>query len=624
MADRRGSTRRPKVQNAKRQKVTAVRPAVSVARVRSVGLVFLAVFGLFGYRLVDLQVTPDATLAESAGGRMRRVDLPATRGSFTDRHGRPLAVSRPSATVVADPRLVSDAQVPGVVAQLAAYLDTDPAVLTERLAGPAHYVYLQRQVDLETGDAIMGLDLPGVWLEQEPRREYPNGACSARALLGRVDIDHVGISGLELLHDEELTGLDGVSLAEVSRDGRLTIVGGDSVIHPPTPGEDIELSFDRDVQFKSEQLIEEAVRANGADWGLAIVSIPSTGELIALAGATRDDETDEVACTTENLTFTRAYEPGSTMKAITVASVLDAGLTVPMERIELEDSLTFPLDDGKTKSIKDWFPHTEDSYTTTDILGLSSNVGAATLAERLGPDQMYERFLDFGFGSTTGVGVPGETAGIIHPFTSTVALPTASYGQGVAVSPIQLTAAYNVLANDGRYIPPSLYLGGSSGPSRQVVSAETADQMLEMLRNVVEGEGTTGHRAAIPGYEVAGKTGTAWQACEGGGYENCEQDRLRHYTASFIGIVSNDLGPAFSVLVIIDNPRGEAYGGGAVAAPIFAEIASYTARQLRITPARSEELAAGPVRAPVSTLPAVDLNTADGQDGDADTPTEEG
>lgn len=589
---------------SKHNSVTAVRPAISAGRVRVLGLVFVLVFGAFGYRLVDLQVTPDPTLAESAGRHIDRVELPATRGSFLDRHGRPLAVSRPSATVVVNPRLVSDAEIPGMVAQLSQHLDLDPVRLTEALSSDKAFRYLQRQVDVATGEAIMALDLPGVWLQEEPRREYPNGDCSARPLLGRVDIDHVGISGLEYLNDEVLTGTDGVSLAEVSADGQLTIVGGDSVIHAPVPGEDVQLSFDRDVQFKSEQLVAEAVEAHGADWGVAVVSIPSTGELVALAGATRDDETGEVACTTENLNFTRAYEPGSTMKAMSVAAVLEQGMTSPHEQVALEPSLVFPLDDGETFTIVDWFHHEQDTYTTTEILAKSSNIGAATLAARVGEEALYDEYLDFGLGSTTEVDFPGETPGIIQPFTSTVALPTASYGQGVAVSPIQLATAYNVLANDGGYVAPTLLRGGSGRVSRQVVGADTAAQVLDMLGAVVDTG--TGQAAAIPGYDVAGKTGTAWQPCEHGGYKKCEEGHPvegRHYTASFVGIVSNDIGPAFTVLVIIDNPRGAAFGGGDVAAPVFADIASYTARQLRVTPVTGEQVESGPVRAPVSTLP---------------------
>ena len=610
--------RRPRRSGAR--KVTAVRPAISVGRVRVITLVFALVFGAFGYRLVDLQVTPDPSLAEAAGGRVDRVELPAARGSFLDRHGRPLAVSRPSATVVADPRLVLAADVPGVVAALAEYLDTDPGVMASRLSGTAHYVYLQRQVDPEVGEAIMALDLPGVWLEEEPRREYPNGDCSARAMLGRVDIDHLGISGLELIHDEALTGTDGMSLAEVSADGRLTIVGGDTVIQAPIPGDDIELSFDRDVQFKTEQLITEAVAANDADWGTAIVSIPSTGELVALASASRDGETDQVACTTENLPFTRTYEPGSTMKAVSIAAVLEAGLTVPHELHELEPTLDFPLDGGERFVIKDYFNHSETAYSTTEILGKSSNIGAVTLAQRLGEDEMYQAYLDFGFGSTTGIDVPGETPGIVNPFTSTVALPTASYGQGVAVSPVQLLAAYNVFANGGFYLEPSLLRSGSDTKPHRVIETETAEAMLTMLEHVVTGEGTTGARAAVPGFDVAGKTGTAWQPCEHGGYLHCEDGypdaNGRHYTASFAGIVSNDLGPAFSVLVIVDNPRGASYGGGSVAAPVFSEIASYTARQLRIASGADPAPVDEPVRAPVSTVtsPAIEEDVVE-EDG---------
>ncbi|MEM9465850.1 MAG: penicillin-binding protein 2 [Actinomycetota bacterium] len=548
---------------------------------------FVVVMGGFMYRLADLQLTPDPAYAEPLSDTLRETDLEARRGSLVDRQGRPLAMSLPSATVVADPRLVPADQIPWMVGELAQRLDTDPTVLASRLASDKHFVYLDRQVDLEVGDELMALDLPGVYLLEEPRRQHPNGDCTGMALLGRVDIDQQGISGLEKLYDERLTGTDGTRAVEVSGfDGRATIVGGEQIIDPAIPGDELELSLHRDVQFKTQELIEQAVVQHQADLGIALVMIPSTGEIVAAVGAVRDDETGAVGCTTNNLPFTHIYEPGSTMKTITMASVFDAGLGTPHERMELEPVRQYTLDDGVQFLVQDdHFAHTQDTYSPTEILTRSSNVGTTYLAERLTPVEMHAALADFGFGERTGMNFPGESAGIVQDLRlSSVALPTTSYGQGVAVTPIQMLQAYNTIANGGVAVDPVLVTDeiGSTEP-RRVISDTTAQQVMTMMREVVENENGTGNRAAVPGFDVVGKTGTAWQPCgeNGVGYE-CADERERHYTPSFAGIVSNDVGPQFSVLVMLDNPLGEHYGGGSVAAPVFAEIAAYTARQLRI------------------------------------------
>ena len=580
-------------------------------RMRTIAALFVIVMGGFLYRLADLQLTPDPAYAEPLSNTLRETDLDARRGSLVDRQGRPLAMSLPSATVVADPRLVPEGEIPRIVGELSERVDTDPAVLASRLASDRHFVYLDRQIDTEMGEEIMALGLPGVYLLEEARREHPNGPCTGMALLGRVDTDQQGISGLEKLYDGRLTGIDGTRAVEVSGfDGRATIVGGEQILQPAIPGDELQLSLHRDVQFKSQELIEEAVRRYDADLGVALVMIPSTGEIVAAVGAARDDETGVVECTTNNVPFTHIYEPGSTMKTITMASVFDAGLGTPHEQIALDPVREYRLDDGQTFYVQDdHFTHTEPTYSPTEILTRSSNVGTTYLAERLTPTEMNDALASFGFGERTGVNFPGESAGIVQDLRlSTVALPTTSYGQGVAVTPIQMLQAYNTIANGGVAVDPVLVTDdiGASDP-RRVISETTADQVMAMMREVVENEAGTGNRAAVAGFDVVGKTGTAWQPCgeNGIGYE-CVDERERHYTPSFAGIVSNDVGPQFSVLVMIDNPLGETYGGGSVAAPVFAEIAAYTARQLRI-PASSAGVTTTSVRAAAATsIPAAE------------------
>ena len=577
---------------------------IPVGRLRLSALCFVAVIGAFGFRLGDLQLTPDPAFAQPITNPVRQLALEARRGALLDRQGRPLAVSFPSATIAVDPREVDPNDAALVVSDLSQLIDTDPQVMLERITGDKHFGYLDRQVDLEVGEAIMALEHDGIFQIEEPRRTYPNGDCTGMALLGRVDIDHLGISGIEALYDDRLTGIDGTRIVEVSGfDRSATIVGGEQIIEPAIPGEELSLSLHRDVQFKAQEIIEQTVAEHNADKGVALVMIPATGEIVAAVSAQRDTETGLVECTTNNLPFTHVYEPGSTMKTITLAAAIEHDATYPTEPISLPHQLNYTLDEGRTFPIVDWFPHAQSVYTPTEILTRSSNIGTAVLAERIGADAMNDAMADFGFGQLSGIGFPGESAGIMKDLgVSTVALPTGSYGQGVAVTPIQMLQAYNAIANGGVAVDPVLVLDdvGQSEPT-EVISADTATQMMGMMRSVVTAEDGTGRAAAVEGYDVVGKTGTAWQPC-GVGY-SCTDGRERHYTPSFAGIVSNDAGPQFSIIVVVDNPVGGEYGGGAVAAPAFAEIAAYTARQLRV-PTSTASVTTTAVRAETAVDPA--------------------
>lgn len=611
----RTTTRRP----TRSKKVKAARPTVCPYRLRTLVALFIIVMGGFLYRLADLQLTPDPALAEPISNTLRSEELPARRGALVDRLGRPLAYSLPAPTIVADPRLITDEQIPWVVGELSQLLDTDPEVMARRLASDAHFVYLDRQVDPEIGEAVMELGLPGVWTYEEPRREHPNGSCTGLSLLGRVDTDHNGISGLERIFDELLTGTPGLRAAEVSADRRSTIVGGQQIIEPAIPGEELQLTLDRDIQFKVQEILEEALEAHDADLGTVIVTVPSTGAVLASVGGVRNEETGLIECTSNNLAFTHTFEPGSTMKAISIAAAIESGSILSYESNTVPVELTYPLDDGKTFYIRDQHRYEERDYSASDILVRSSNVGTALIAaetEEHSPGAVFDTMQRFGFGSVTGVDFPGESPGILNPFLSTVALPTASYGQGVAVTSAQIIEAYNTLANGGVEVPLVVTTDAiGEAPTEQVVSGETAATIMGMLRGVVELDEGTGNLAAIPGYTVAGKTSTAWQPCGLSGYRCPEDDpdgRVRHYTPGFAGIVSNDQGPQFSVFVMIDNPKGEFYGGN-VAAPVFAEIAAYTARQLQI-PQTAADVTTSAVRAEAATV-TVDTVPVESQDG---------
>ncbi len=569
----------------------------------------LLVAGAFMWRLVDLQLMPDPELAAGIGTRIVERPISAPRGEIVDRHGRPMALSLPAPTVIAEPRLISLPLVPAVVAKLAPVLSTDPDVLSNRLDGDGYFAYLERQVDQDVGQVIDELRIAGVTTIEEPRREHPNGECSGISVVGRVDVDHLGISGLEEQFDSHLTGVDGHELSEASADGRNTIPGGRQVVEAALPGDDLAITLDRNIQFQAEKLIAEAVEATGGDLGMIVISVPATGEIIAMANAERNDSTGGVQCTTTNLSAVWSYEPGSVMKPFTVSSLLDGDPALFNETIEVPYSIT--RDDGAAgKVFRDHWIHDPEEMSLTDIVSKSSNIGTILVAEQVGSDALHQTLVDFGFGARTALEFKGEASGILNSLDlHSLELSNVAIGQGIAVTPLQLITAYNTFGNQGSKPDPVLVIdeaGNYSG--EEVISSNVSDSVLAMMRAVVvDGTGKAG---AIPGYEVAGKTGTAWQPCSVEfGYE-CEGGG-RHYSATFAGIVSNDSGPVLSAVVVVDNPQKDlgAYSGGGVSAPVFSEIAAYALRQLRIAPVGDPGMPEDRVRAEPATAPIVPLPT---------------
>ena len=611
----RSTTTRPSARRkSSRRTVIATRPSVCRKRVATLGLGLLAGFAMLGYRLADLQITPDPALEEGLGTRVVSEELAAPRGEIKDRYGRPIAHSMPAVTIQANPRLIDPAELAYVVGRLSEHVDTPADVLMDRLSRDSPFAYIARQVDEATADAVRDLSLPGIWFVDEPRRTHPNGPCSGIAITGRTDIDQVGISGLEQAYDDDLTGTPGFVLHEASADGQSTIPNGEHVIEPAEPGADVRTTVDRNVQYQTEQILIEAVEAVEGERGIAIVMVPGTGEIVAAANVQRGSESGVVECTTTNLSAIWTYEPGSVMKPVTMSAVLEEGLTTPHELLQLPEVLEFPVEGG-VKTYRDYFTHTQTYYTPTDIMVLSSNIGTMELAVRVEPDVLHDFYADFGFGSRTELEFKGEASGILNSLDSNVLeLRSTAIGQSVAVTGLQMLQSYNTLANGGVHVDPVLLVDEvGDGETRRVISRDTADAVLAMMAGVVE-EGT-GTRAVVPGYHVAGKTGTSWQPCETGGYI-CDVDEngegTRHYAASFGGIVSNDAGPQLTILVIIDDPKTEEYGGGIAAAPAFAEIAGYAVRQLQIQP-----IAAGPTGDRVRATPAGVLETAGGSDDPA-------
>jgi cell division protein FtsI (penicillin-binding protein 3) len=560
------------------------RPGRPRLRLAATLAVLLLGFGAIVVRLVDVQaVGGQEFTAFGASQRFQDIALPADRGSIFDRNGNDLAVSIPQRTIWADPRLVDDPV--GVAGQLAPLLGLDAdgtASVAARLSSDAKFTYVARRVTDDVADAVEELDLPGLFFLDEPKRIAPAGDL-ARSVLGKVGVDNEGLSGLELQFDELLTGEDGELIIEKDPDGR-TIPGGERQLEPAERGDDLVLSLDRSMQYETERALAAQIAAKGAKGGVAIVSRPGTGEILALANLATDPETGEVTAVGNNMAATAVYEPGSVNKVITVAAALEEGLVAPSTELVVPDHLQV-----SDHLYTDHDPHPTERYSITKILTDSSNIGTIKLAQMLGKERLDSYLRRFGFGTRTSLRFPNEAAGILldpedYSGTSIGSIPI---GQGISVTALQMLQAYNVLANDGVYVPPKLVLetvdrdGRShpvdAGEPHRVVSESTAARMRDMLANVVaEGTGT---RGGITGYTVAGKTGTARKPLPTGGYQDASG---YHYVATFAGFVPAER-PELSIIVVIDEPAGDIFGG-TVAAPVFADLAQYGLRLFRIPP----------------------------------------
>ena len=544
-------------------------------------LLLLALGGLV-YRIVDVQATPDQRILEEVAIPLGEITVPAPRGTVVDRNGRTIALSLPAATVVSDPRIVEDPH--GAAEALSEILGIESSVLLGKLQGEGAFRYVVRQIDPEVGAQVSDLGIDGVRVISEPRREHPNGECSALAAVGRVNIDHVGMSGIEETYDDHLSGIPGRMIKEVGVDG-TTIPGGLQEVTAPTVGQDITVTLDRNIQFQAESMLLDVVATAGAASGVALVSLPATGEIVAMANVARGSD-GIVNCTRHNLAATWTYEPGSVFKPVTAAAALSSGAVSEHVAIDVPSHLTIwehRFEDSPT--------HGDVRLTPTEIVTRSSNIGTIRMAQLAGEERLHQTIRTFGFGALTALHFKGESKGIMPPLSrwNGLSLPNMAIGQGLAVTPLQMLHVYNTIANDGVLVPLRLIddgagLSGAAEPAPvRIVSSEVASTLMRILESVVRSG--TGREAAVEGFTVAGKTGTAWQPCDVG-YECLnERDELigRHHTATFAGIVSNDDGPALVVLVVIDQPKGDRISGGRLAAPTVSKIAEYALRQLRIS-----------------------------------------
>jgi cell division protein FtsI (penicillin-binding protein 3) len=549
--------------------------------------VSIVLVGLTGWVASLQTVRADDFRQASVSQRLATEKLPAARGAIFDRNGAELALSVPSWTVFADPKYVRDPV--GTAVTLSSLFGLSPersATLAERLAAPkSRFVYVVRQVEEALADAVTSLGLPGVAVYQEPERVLAGGDL-ARSVIGRTDPDGVGISGVELLFDDTLRGVDGVLEREFDRAGR-SIPAGRSTVVAAEPGDDLVLSIDRSIQFQVERALLRRAAELSARRATAVVMDSSTGDLLAVGSVDRSDD-GVYRVTTANLAAVTAHEPGSVAKVITTAAALDEGLVGPETTYQVPGSIE--VDDFV---ITDAYPHGLEPMTVREILTKSSNIGTTMLSQALGRVRQHDYMRAFGFGERTAVAFPGESAGILKPsgeWRGTERL-TVSYGYGFAATALQLAAAVNVIANDGEYVAPRLVratvdargriVEAPASPTRTVLRSETATTMAALMRDVVCSG--TAKLAQVDGVSVAGKTGTGYKAQDNGTYVDDRGNRA--YFATFAGFLPAG-DPKVTVLVSIDEPDPSTRDrfGGTAAAPVFAEIAKILLHELQIEP----------------------------------------
>lgn len=546
---------------------------------RVIGLFALMALSLtvLAGRLVLLQVRDAATYeALATEQRVRRISLPAERGTLYDRSMHELALSLPAKAVYADPAMVSD---PAETAdRLAAILEVRPAALRRSLASPSRFEYLARGVDLAVANQVARLDLPGIGFIDEPKRTYPGGPLAAQ-VLGFVGVDGAGLAGLELQWDGVLAGRAGRMLVEQDPDG-LSIPQGRLELEEPRRGQDLVLTIDKDLQYFTERALARAVERNGALGGTVIVMEPSTGDVLAMAtnpGFDANSYADAPAFVTRNRGVTDVYEPGSVNKVITASAALEEGVIGIRERMWVP--ARYQVGD---KVFSEAHPRPAMSMTLTDIIAQSSNIGTIMTAQRLGSERLDDYLRAFGFGVETGIHFPGESDGILMPAEEwwTTSMGTIPIGQGIAVTPLQMASVYSTVANDGVRVAPRLVRGTvEDGELRErdpvertrVVSTRSARLVTRMLAEAVASG--TGTEAQLPGYWVAGKTGTARKPLEDAlGYSE-------EYVASFIGFAPAR-EPAVVVAAIIDEP--DTVYGGVAAAPLFRGVTGFALAHLRV------------------------------------------
>ena len=542
-------------------------------------------------RAVHLQVLRTDFLTQEADSRhLRDEKISAHRGTITDRNGEPLAISTPVDSIWVNPKQFAPAI--DSVPRLARALGVDSQMLMRRITRSMdkEFLYLKRHLNPEQAGEVLALKLPGINALREYRRYYPASEVTGH-LVGFTNIDDQGQEGLELAFNHWLAGESGAKRVLKDRLGRS--IENVASIRPPHHGKDLRTSIDLRLQYLSYRTLKSAIKTHNARSGSIVILDVKTGEVLAMVNQPTYNPNDRSQFSAEryrNRAITDIFEPGSSLKPLVVAAALESGQYRPSSIIDTAPGFVVV----GPKRIEDTRNLGRVSLTT--ILARSSNVGITKLAMTLQPDQLWETMTQFGLGELTTSGFPGESAGMLTHYSNwrPISQATLAYGYGISVTPLQLVQAYAAIGDHGRMRPVSLVALEQPADGAQVIGESTADAVRRMLEEVVR-PGATGSKAAIEGYRVAGKTGTAWKFATGG----YSQDK---YISIFAGLAPAS-DPQLAAVVVIDEPGGELYYGSDVAAPVFAGVMSESLRLLAVSPD------AMPARDPDSALQAMAART---------------
>ncbi|KTC43257.1 cell division protein [Pseudomonas fluorescens ABAC62] len=557
------------------------------------GLLALMV-GAIAWRIIDLQVVDrDFLIGQGDARSLRHIPIPAHRGLITDRNGEPLAVSTPVTTLWANAKELQLAK--DRWPALAVALGQDPKALAERLEAQANkeFIYLVRGLTPEQGQQVLDLKVPGVYGIEEFRRFYPAGETTAH-MVGFTDIDDHGREGVELAYDEWLAGVPGKR--QVIKDRRGRLIKDVQVTKNAKAGKPLALSIDLRLQYLANRELRNAIIENGAKAGSLVIMDVKTGEILAMVNQPTynpNNRRNLQPAMMRNRAMIDVFEPGSTMKAISMSAALETGRWKPSDKVEVYPG-TLQL--GKY-TIRDVSRTEGPVLDLTGILINSSNVGMSKVAFDIGGETIYHLAQKIGLGQPTGLDFPGERVGNLPNYRDWKKAETAtlSYGYGLSVTAIQLAHAFSVLANNGRMVPLSLIHVDEAPKATQVIPENVAKTMQGMLQQVIEAPRGV-FRAQVPAYHVAGKSGTARKTSVG--TKGYAENSYRSLFAGF-GPMSD---PRYAIVVVIDEPSKAGYFGGLVSAPVFSKVMSGTLRLMNITPDNlppTQQANAGPPAAAV-------------------------
>lgn len=544
-----------------------------------------------GVRLYQVQVVQASELAEG-GTEQRQTErqLIPQRGNIFDRNGDPLAMTVEAVSIYAHPQELEE---PVFVAQqVGGLLGRDPNDLLAELQSGSGFVYLKRQVELDLAEQVMSLGIPGIYAHDEAKRVYPTGTIASH-VVGFVNVDGIGLEGIEYEFEDQLRGVPGVVTFEQAPSG-VPIPWAPSQSTPAIPGDDLVTTIDLPIQYTAEQACQETLVLTSATSCWIVAMEVETGAVLAIAGAPEFDplvRQNSDGSPFSNFAVRGMYEPGSTQKLITVAAAIEDGVVGPdtvigavTDQIELRPGACKSATDEVFGCYSDFVEHETRDMAVIDVFRESSNVGTIRIAQMMTRDQIAGYLDLFGLGGPTGLDYPGEASGLINLDPSCQTCPlSAAIGYGVAVTSLQMAAAYGAIGNDGVWMQPHIldFSHGLNGrneefetASHQVVSERTAYLMRQLLSQVVEAG--TGITAQIPGYEVGGKTGTANKLGEDGRYTEITM-------ASFVGLAPID-DPKIVVAVVVDGPAYEFRTGGLAATPAFAQVMEQALHRLGVTP----------------------------------------